>query len=253
VSTRDINSYSEDGTLLDAYLDGTLGAAERASFERRLATDATLAGEVNLQRRIDARLGVLMAPPALAPVAAREPLPASRGASSTSRIGNWRAIPRWARLAAVLALVALGVWGAVVQPWRGFSGPERSDVGANVVYRELAKGGLKPLWACESDDAFRKFTAEKFGVAFSIAPGQGVEVVGWTYTSGLLESSASVLMCRVDGTPSIVVVGRLADDRRMHAEASACIRIHRKEWSGLVMYEINKRDDAPILERVRGE
>jgi hypothetical protein len=77
--------------------------------------------------------------------------------------------------------------------------------------------------------------------------------VGWTYTSGLLDSSASVLMCRVDGKPSIVVVGPLADDRRMHVDAASGLKLHRKQWSGLIMYEVNDRNDAPILDRVKGE
>ncbi len=253
MSTPNNASLAEHATLIDAYLDGTMSAAERIAFESRLASDPSLASELELQRRIDARLGVLMAPPEIAPVAVTPPRPTPQSAAPIPISRAAHPIPNWMRLAAVLALVTLGIWAALAQPWRAMLGPDPSDIAANVTYSELVKGGLQPSWVCESDAVFRKFTKDKFGVPFAVTPAPGLELVGWTYTSGLLDASASVLMCRVDGKPSIVVVGPLADDRRMHVDASSGVQIHRKLWSGLVMYEVNQRPDAPILDRIKGE
>lgn len=255
MNSPDDNTFAEYAPLIDAYLDDTMAAAERDAFERRIAAEPALASELTLQHRINTRLGALMAPPESAPI----PAPADRTASDSAapipitRAASTRTIPGWMRLAAVLAVVTLGIWAALALPWRGLFGPDPSDIAANVTYRELVKGGLKPSWVCESDQVFRTFTKDKFGVSFTVAPAPGLELVGWTYTSGLLDSSASVLMCRVDGKPSIVVVGPLADDRRMRVDASSGLKLHRKQWSGLVMYEVNDRADAPILDRIKGE
>lgn len=244
---------SDDGVsspfspLIDAYLDGDMTPAEREAFEARIGTDVALAKELDLQRHIDARLGVLMAPPESTdfPAASTEsPVPISRGR---------RGVPAWLSIAAVLALVAIAIWSVIARPWNALLGPARSDLAANVCYRELVKGGLKPMWVCESDEVFRKFTKDTFGVSFTVAASPGVELVGWTYASGLLDSSASVLMCRVDGKPSIVVVGKLSDDRAMHADPASNVKVHRKQRWGLVMYEVNERADAPILDRVTGQ
>ncbi len=236
---------AELAALIGAYLDDAMTGPERAAFERRAATDAELTRELELQRRIDARLGVLLAAPEM------PELPAAGAAMPIAR--HRRGIPAWARLAAALALATLGAWGALTQPWKGWLGPEPSDVAANVSYRELVKDGLRPIWVCENDAVFRRYTGEKLGTPFTIAPGPGVEVVGWTYALGLLDSSASVLMCRVDGRPSIVVVGKKNQDRAMHADAASGVHVHRHEAWGLVMYEINEREDAPILARLRVE
>lgn len=243
-------SLPELALLIDAYLDGAMTTSERHAFESRLTTDAALAREFQLQRRIDTRLGLLMAPPESPALATS---PDAVIASSIPIAQERRGIPTWLRVAAVLALVAIGTWAAVARPWHVMFGPERSDVAANVAYRELVKGGLKPMWVCESDEVFRKYTKDTFGVPFAVTPGPGVELVGWTYASGLLDSSASVLMCRVEGKPSIVVVGKLSDDRAMHADVASNVKVHRKQQWGLVMYEVNEREDAPILDRMKGE
>ncbi len=253
MNTPENTPFTKHAARIDTYLDGTMAAAERNAFERSVASDASLASELELQRRIDTRLGVLMAPPEIAPVAVTPSRPTPESAAPIPITRAARQIPGWMRFAAVLALVTLGIWAALARPWHSLLGPDPSDIAANVTYRELVKGGLKPSWVCESDAVFRKFTKDKFGVPFTVTPAPGLELVGWTYTSGLLESSASVLMCRVDGKPSIVVVGPLADDRRMHADAASGVQIHRKLWSGLVMYEVNERSDAPILDRIKGE
>ena len=233
--------------MIDAYLDDAMSGTERVAFDRSLAGDEALSRELELQRRIDGRLRALVVVPRS---------PALPGEGGSMRIGpeepRARRWPTWARLAALLALCALGAWGALNQPWKRWMGPAPSDVAANVVFAELVKGGLRPQWKCDSDEIFAKYTMEKLAVTFTIKPKPGVEVVGWTYTSGLLDSSAQVLMCRVDGKASIVVIGRVEDDRAMHADAASGVQVHRKERWGLVMYELNQRPDAPVLGLMTG-
>jgi hypothetical protein len=243
-----------DAALIDAYLDGAMPEPDRAAFERRIGTEPELSRELELQRRIDARLVALLAPPETIVI------PSGPGAGTAPRAAgaipmtpNRRGIPAWARLAALLVLFTLGAWAGITRPWKGWLGPEPSDVAANVSYTELVKGGLKPMWKCDSDEVFKKYTRENLGTAFTIAPAPGVEVVGWTYASGLLDSSAQILMCRVDGKPSIVVMGKKDQDRAMHADVASGVKIHRQERFGLVMYELNQRDDAPILSHVKAE
>jgi hypothetical protein len=228
----------ELGTMIDAYLDGT--PATRAEFERRAAGDPGLSRELELQRRVDDRLCVLMALPD-APA-----MPHARGSIGISDARTRRIL----RIAAALALCAVGAWAALARPWAMLLGPGRSDVAANVAYRELVKGGLTPIWVCGSDEEFGKYTREKLGAALTITPRTGLELVGWTYAGGLLDSSAQVLMCRADGKPVIVVMGKKADDRSMHADAGSGVTIHRREMGDVVMYEVSEREDETVLGRV---
>ena len=50
------DEHDESERLLEAYLDGALEGAELEAFEQRLSSDADLAAELELQRRLDDQL-----------------------------------------------------------------------------------------------------------------------------------------------------------------------------------------------------
>jgi len=246
--------HNDISAMIDAYIDGGLSAQERAEFDRRAATDPELAQELALQRRIDSRLRALMAAPDAPPIPAHAmsgvPEQAAPNAPIPTSVKPRGISPRLLRLAALLAICALAALAALTRPWAGWFGPERSDVAANVTYGELVKGGLKPIWVCGSEDEFKKYTHQKLGAPLIVTPKPGLDLVGWTYASGLLDSSAEILMCRADGNPVIVVMGKKSEDRRLYADVGSGIHIHRKQLGDVVMYELSKNDQPIVIDRV---
>ena len=108
---------------LDLYIDGLLDDERRAAFERRLIADPALAAELELQRSLEARLGVAFpvpdepafsahsssSPSSSAPSNAEAALDAERPRHAA---GRWLTVLRIAAAASLLA--TLGLWAAGV-------------------------------------------------------------------------------------------------------------------------------------------
>jgi hypothetical protein len=86
----------EDSDLVEAYVTGRLGAAERAGFEAHLVDCPDCLDRVEAAQGLDAGLRALAPPPVTAPAEGRR--------------SRWSATAGWALAAAVAALLALG-WG----------------------------------------------------------------------------------------------------------------------------------------------
>jgi len=115
---------------LAAYVDGELAEADRAAFERELAADPGLQGEVARQRDLRRRLSAAFDPVLDEPAPLRLIL-AAQAANAPSR--GWRA-PQWAAMAACLALGV--IVGRAALPDRG---PLAARDGALVARGELAQ------------------------------------------------------------------------------------------------------------------
>lgn len=235
-----------EANAVDLYVDGGMGPAERAAFERRMEADGALRAEVELQRRIDARVRAAMTPPASpAPGAgAGGPIPIRRGR-----------IPAWVRVAAVIALAAVGAWAVAARPWSALMRPAPSALTADAVMKRMVEAeGFRPAWVCDTDERFSAYTKENLGVALVGRPGPGVELVGWSYAGGLLadsEKNAQALMVRSGEEKILVVMGPRRDDRTVRLESGSPLHVFRREYAGLVMYEITPLDHAVALESVR--
>ncbi len=91
------------------------------------------------------------------------PVPVFPGMPETSadrgdvmgRVGRQRTgIPAWVRVAAAVAVVALGAWAVVVKPWNIVFGPPPSLSAADGVYNRLVRTGFTPDWVCGSEQEF---------------------------------------------------------------------------------------------------
>jgi len=114
---------------LIAYLDGELGAQDRAGFEAEMAADPALAAKVAQHRRLGARIAEAYAPVLDEPVPERLlALASAANQAGRRRVG----LPQWAAMAACLALGVVA--GRELWPERG---PLAAHDGALV-----ARGGL---------------------------------------------------------------------------------------------------------------
>lgn len=217
---------------IDAMLDGAMTPEDRADFERRAASDDGLRAELALQARIDERLGVLMGVPEMPGVAAT--LPARRAS----------AFPMWTRVAAALLLVGVGAWMFTADPLK--LGTPKSAVAANVVLTRLENNGFEPVWVCENDAQFAKYTREALGVEFVVRAPATVQLVGWSYADGVLGDAAPVLLARSEGEELIVVMDRARNDHVVRVDESSGLKVHRAEFKGLVFYEVS-RGCAPVI------
>ena len=92
--------------LLSAFLDGELPADKARAVEQAVADDPAAQGTLDAWRKQDAALGTLYAP------AVNDPLPAKLTATlAAERTQNTRIPPAFIRIAAMLALVAIGAAG----------------------------------------------------------------------------------------------------------------------------------------------
>jgi hypothetical protein len=231
---------------IDAYVDGLMDHDERAAFEGRIAADAKLRAQVELQNLIDDRIRATMAPP---PVPAPLPAPTTpRSPLSMPRTG----LPAWARIAAVLALVASGAAAFMWAPWRTWFKPQPSVLTANAVMKRLVDDGFKPIWTCDNDEKFLAYTKEKLGIQFLVHPSSDVQVVGWTYAGGLLADSkenAQVLLARAGNEHVIVAMGPARDDREIRRDCNS-LNVHKSVHHGVVMYEISRLDHPVIINAI---
>ncbi len=218
---------------LEAYVEGSLGAAERAAFERDMLRDPALRAEVETQQRIDDRLRAIFAPP----------VPAGAPGAPPRPVAPWTRLALG--LAAALALAAAGAY------WAGLLGRGPGDTRADALYARLVRTGFEPAWVCGDDAEFVAYTRDTFGQAFTIEPAPGVELLGWTYCSGVLGDGAGVLLATVGGDRAIVIVDRSGNDRRVPVDAGSGLRVFRARAGGAVLYEVTPRDSPALLPRVR--
>lgn len=230
-----------DADAIDLYLDDAMHAAERTAFESRLATDPDLRRQVEAGRRADAWLRERYQPPDFAGVPAPRPAP-------LARLGRWRMLG----LAALLALAAIAAWQFGLLP--GSSGPSmaqvaRGDVGA---WFKAARAADFPIeWVCKDDAELARYTRERLGQAWTIAPDPDLTLVGWAYTDRLMNSGYSnVLYARYGGRPIAVVADTLEADPGLREPADKSVHLFRREIGPLVVYEISPIDRPVVLDRI---
>lgn len=218
---------------LERYLDGQLSGPDLDAFERRLRADPALRAQVQLQHRLDSTLQTLCAPPEGLALAC--PTASAAGAPTTGSplVRRRRAVALAASL--LLAATALLFISRAVG-WPAF--------GLEKLYRHEVAGGLTPDWICETDEQMAAYLTEKFGQGMLVASARpGVELIGWS-RAPIITHYTGVLLTRVDGEPTIVLVDRLVHDRGLTLPPLSPLHIFRREVGTLVVYEITP-DDAP--------
>lgn len=259
---------------LDLYLDGQLTDERRGAFERRLANDAQLAAEVELQRRIDGSLSRQFVAPPFAGVDrlvqrvnghAREdavveqsPRPGRglAGENQTQRARPRRfAISRPLAIAALLALL-IGVPAMVWLWWDmlDFGRPKVQYADTRAMALDLAYNDqvtakqFKADWVCKSDDEFSNYFASRLGQPLKMKPLVG-NVTDWgvSYTGGITAKTMGVL-ARIDGQPVVVFVDRRDADKGDVVSQGCHLHTFRREVGDLVLYEISPFEQAKMLD-----
>jgi hypothetical protein len=261
---------------LDAYLDGLLSPRERQEFARRLATDATLRLEVELQRKIDVNLQSQFQPPAVPALdlmnslaepaekatrnGTRQPLP-TRDQPSSLSTSPTTSVPRRPRLnlplprssrwqIALLSAVAAVAWIAVL--WHTLPlGTDRvvfKERPLAEVYDETVAFGFEPYYVCDEEERFRATFYHRHGQALKLGklpPGR--QMVGLSYLPSISRHTTAML-ARVDDREVMVFVDKRARDRPIEPPPSASgLRLFRRELNDLVMYEITPFDEPLVM------
>ncbi len=236
---------SENAARLEAYLDGTLSASERESFERDLAHDADLREQVAWSRQIDASLVRSFKPPA-------EPAPRPRRGRPF--------IPRRPvalTLAAAAAALAIGL--AIRLNFPPTLPPRAPSLSVlEVLYLGFELNEFTPEWVCETDEQFATTVRDRLGQPMLVdASDEGLEVLGWgygQYTTGygdvVISGSSMVLLVRIDGRGALVVVDRAEHERgRLSISDESDLSLHRRVLDELVLYELTPLANARVLHR----
>ena len=118
------------------------------------------------------------------------------------------------------------------------------------IYQETIARGFKPYYECRDD--------ERFAFTFELRQGQqlrlaelpkGRQMLGLSYSGGLSRDTTAML-CIVDEMPVMVFVDRVEADRpqAMEEAEAAQLAIVRREYAGLVLYELTPHPQDRVLD-----
>lgn len=236
-----MNERPLDQNQMERYLDGLLGPAEAAEFERRLRTDKALAEQVRLQREIDASLNRLFQyDPSLAEPQAPDPLPMVR---PTRPVAPWR---KWGAVAAAAALVGACVY--VYWP----KGPTFPVLAPEAVYRRFDESGWNPEFKCNNDAEFVHAVDSQFKRKILIpAATVGVVLDGWgygnSYNGSPISLSTMTLLAHANDKPVLVFMDLLENDRKIKIDRSCKLHLFRREVGGMVLYEVTPWKEPIVI------
>ncbi|MBX2850788.1 MAG: hypothetical protein KTR15_03470 [Phycisphaeraceae bacterium] len=213
----DQNPRPIDDQRLEAFLDGQLTGEQSDAVREQAAADPGLHEQIETQKRIDEGLGRLAKADAasadhvlamLTPDHAEQP-PAAQ---------HKPARPLWikaAAVAAVLALVGVGVWMQFFSNEQDQEYARPQTVVMTAVYRAAEANQFEPDWLCESDAEFRETFKEKLGEALSMKPLPGDrKMLGLSYLAR--GTGEGVYMLAQAKDQPVIVFFDLADQMRFY-------------------------------------
>lgn len=244
---------------LDLYLDGLMTDDERRAFEREVAADPALQAQVQAQRDIDSALRSEFAydhRPVLRLAGS------DRGAPPTPARNNPAEVffptapkPRldWRRQ--LIAVAALIVLGSVVIWLNLTSGPGTApvrDISPEAAYLTLHSSGFEPAFVCTTQPEFAKAVKDRFGQALVASASPTLQLVGWAYGTGyqgrLISDKTLILMAKVDGHETIVLMDRLERDRSQPAPTRPELKMQRRVVGQMVLYEVTDADKTSLAD-----
>jgi hypothetical protein len=252
-------------SMIERYLDGEMPAEERAAFEKRAQREPALASDVKIQRELDASLRRLLAMPdaspareliasvvnATTPVARRETASAELvRAGVAGRIrpatSSWT---RWVAAAAIVAIVAGTAWFA----WDLLRPPDitiviHPPISPADYYHAKVNSGFKPAWKCENDQQFAGSFIGQLGTPVLLkALPAGVAAGGLDYCTTFTPSTVG-LLGSVNDQKVVVLIDKLAKDKPVSVPAESGLHLFRREFDGLVAYEVTPLNEPRILD-----
>ena len=155
--------------------------------------------------------------------------------------------PWWMQALKIAACIAI-VSGVLVagQKYSPFAPHATSP---DQLYALLQSDGFKARVSC-SPEVFPERMERVIGVPLALAAiPAGFDLLGWTYPryfgEPVLSEDELVLMARVDGQDVAVVIDH--DDQARRLRADDGLKVHRRELSGLVLFEISPFDTPRVL------
>ena len=248
------NDQSEFEERLQAYQDGLLSEVEHSAFEATIGERPDVASLVRMQSDVDDSLRRQFQPPA--PL--EEPLLEVSRLSQINGVRPRLSGRRRIRWVAALVTVALVAWGVVAwqlqfggAPWDEPYFESRPLV---EIYYEAIDRGFKPYYECHDE--------ERFAYTFELRQGrrlrltqlpEGRQMLGLSYSGGLSRDTTAML-CIVDELPVVVFVDRAdVDQSQSFDEMQSRVNVFRREYAGLVLYEVTPHPEQRILDHLVAE
>ncbi|MFO0833123.1 MAG: hypothetical protein U0637_14925 [Phycisphaerales bacterium] len=222
--------------MLDPYLDGTLSREQAAAFEARLRTDGALRASLDAQRAIDASIRAQFEVPAAASTATLGAGRVAVGRSILARVG-------WLRIAALVAIAALGVLVLAMRLGGLGAYPTESPT---IAYRAIVAGGFRPYEVCTDDTEFANYTSQSLGKALAVEQVPGLVLVGWDNTHHVLSLDTDTLLATVDGSQVVVFMDRAENARRLPSDDYG-LNVFRRSVAGIELVEVSPLSEAKIL------
>lgn len=247
---------------LDAYLDGTVGDAERASWDQRLQGDEELRMHASRQHAIDAMLRRTFVPDDQAsqrclyrlrqqlvgptqPQSGAERVDEPRIPTAKPPAALHRKALAWA---AALALCVLAGWQVkqtlfptapsvyVIQKWRSMD---------RIYFDEVARG-FRPGWVCTDDAGFAQATRREVGQAMVLAQAPGLTVLGWSYAN-TLSPNTLYLLTKADDASVLVFMHPVDHEAEPVVEPESGLHLHHRTLGRVHLYEVSPHLEARVL------
>jgi hypothetical protein len=237
---------------LEAYLDGQLSPSERAAMESRLSDAAELKAAIRLQSQIDDALRRQFHAPQpsasfLRELRSTDPTTSKTAAFKVSSVSRrtWIGISLAvcaAASGALIGLVFLADRGDRRRPY--FQPQPLVDI-----YHATIKDGFAPYYECNDPQRFASTFQRRQGIPLRLIELPAGCELGGLANSGGLSTRTTSMLCYDHQEPVLVFVDRLeADQPRMAERKDPGLFVHRKEYRGLVMYEISPFADPRFID-----
>jgi len=237
---------------INAFLDDQMSPSEREAFLSLLANDASLRHELDRQQALEQSIRRIYRERGIEKAIAGIPIndSISNWPSAGDHIKSPRSIQRFLAAAALLSFSLTGVWYSwsisrpapaldpyAPQPWRSFE----------TVYNDAVREGFKPAWICRDERELERTFVKKVRQPLLIAAlPAGVTAGGIAYSNTITPTTINVYG-RVDDTPVMVFVDKLAADHGPPSPPPAGFHLFRSQIEDLVLYELTPFDRPNIL------
>lgn len=242
---------------IDAYVDGRLSPADRASFERFMETHAAVRTAVEFQTRIDRSINNLFAPVVADESAsdAAQVEASSNGRSRHKKTVQPRRLSRgvsWFLIASSIVIAATAVWQYA--PWFNPSDedlfPPLPRYTLAEAYNEAEKKQFVADWLCKNDKEFAQAFYSRLGQALAMAsPPANIIPTGLSYVPLARSSTAQAVefIAKVDGKGVIVFVDKTCMACEPN-EVGPGLYVFSRQLGHLTLCEVSPWDKPHLLD-----
>jgi hypothetical protein len=247
-SARSAGPARQAMSAVDAYTDGLLSPDQAQQIETSLDKRPDVRREIELQRRIDARLQRLFPPTSFTPDFS-QPIPIVQADRAAPR----SAARRWMALAAGLILACgLGAYFVLRSPPPGSTAPPVIAQGPSeleAAYLAQLATGFVPEEVCTTDEAFADWMSRRYQTPMVIdRKPEGLTLVGWSYPE-TARGSMGALLATIKGQQVVVFV---EFKKPIHKEPpepkDAGLSQFSRRIGDLMLYQVSPVGTSSLLE-----